>query len=114
MEKKAEAYQKYNKVAMTEMIINVLPEIASQIAAPLSQIDKITIIGGGEGTGGMSQVADNVPIVMSKLFESVRETTGVDLKEVMRAETYDAKVNKNVSISGLPNEAAVVNVNATS
>ena len=113
MEKKAEAYQKYNKVAMTEMIINVLPQIASQIAAPLSQIDKITIIGGGEGGNGVSQVADNVPIVMTKLFESVKETTGVDLKEVMRAETYDAKVNKNVNVTGL-SEAAVVKVDAGS
>ncbi|MBR4760304.1 MAG: flotillin family protein, partial [Lachnospiraceae bacterium] len=113
MEKKAEAYQKYNKVAMTEMIINVLPQIASQIAAPLSQIDKITIIGGGEGSNGVSQVADNVPIVMTKLFESVKETTGVDLKEVMRAETYDAKVNKNVTVTGL-SEAAVVKVDAGS
>ncbi len=112
MEKKAEAYQKYNKVAMTEMIINVLPQIASQIAAPLSQIDKITIIGGGgEGGNGVSQVADNVPIVMTKLFESVKETTGVDLKEVMRAETYDAKVNKNVNVTGLPEAAVNVSVN---
>ena len=98
---------------MTEMIINVLPQIASQIAAPLSQIDKITIIGGGEGGNGVSQVADNVPIVMTKLFESVKETTGVDLKEVMRAETYDAKVNKNVTVTGL-SEAAVVKVDAGS
>jgi flotillin len=110
MEKKAEAYQKYNKVAMTEMIINVLPQIAGQIAAPLSQIDKITIIGGGDGGNGVGQVADNVPIVMTKLFESVKETTGVDLKEVMRAETYDAKVNKNVNVTGLSD--AVINVNA--
>ena len=110
MEKKAEAYQKYNKVAMTEMIINVLPQLAGQIAAPLSQIDKITIIGGGEGGNGVGQVADNVPLVMTKLFESVKETTGVDLKEVMRAETYDAKVNKNVNVTGLSD--AVVNVNA--
>ena len=58
----------------------------------------------------MSQVADNVPIVMSKLFESVRETTGVDLKEVMKAETYDAKVTKNVNVSGIPADNAVVSV----
>ncbi|MBR1692873.1 MAG: flotillin family protein [Lachnospiraceae bacterium] len=112
MEKKAEAYQKYNKVAMTEMIINVLPQLAGEIAKPLGQIDKITIIGGGsDGGNGVGTVADNVPIVMSKLFESVRETTGVDLKEVMRSETYDAKVNKNVNVTGLPQEAAVVNIN---
>jgi flotillin len=48
---------------------------------------------------------------MTKLFESVKETTGVDLKEVMRAETYDAKVNKNVNVTGLPEAAVNVSVN---
>ena len=47
MEKKAQAYQKYNHAAMAEMMMKVLPEIAGKIAQPLSQIDKITIIGGG-------------------------------------------------------------------
>ena len=49
MEKKAEAYAKYNKAAVAEMMIKVLPEIASKIAEPLAQIDKITIIGGDGG-----------------------------------------------------------------
>ena len=50
MEKKAQAYQKYNHAAMAEMMMKVLPEIAGKIAEPLSQIDKITIIGGGNGS----------------------------------------------------------------
>lgn len=49
MEKKAEAYAKYNKAAVAEMMIKVLPDIAGKVAEPLGQIDKITIIGGGEG-----------------------------------------------------------------
>lgn len=100
MEKKAEAYQKYNKAAMAEMMIQVLPEIAGKIAQPLSQIDKITIIGGGENSSdGVSAVAGNVPVVMAKLFESMKEATGVDLAEIMRADTYDAKVNRKVELT---------------
>ncbi|MFR3727196.1 flotillin family protein [Lacrimispora sp.] len=107
MEKKAEAYQKYNKVAMAEMMIKVLPEIAGKIAEPLSQIDKITIIGGNGGAGdGISSVAGNVPIVMAKLFESMKEATGVDLSEIMKADTYDAKVTKNLNITGIPEHAS--------
>jgi len=104
MEKKAEAYQKYNKVAMAEMMIKVLPEVAGKIAEPLSQIDKITIIGGGNGDtdSAVGSVAGNVPVVMAKLFESMKETTGVDLKEIMRADTYDAKVTRNVNLTGIP------------
>ena len=104
MEKKAEAYQKYNKAAMAEMMIQVLPEIAGRIAEPLSQIDKITIIGGGgsDSESGVGSIAGNVPVVMAKLFESMKETTGVDLAEIMKADTYDAKVTRNVNLTGAP------------
>jgi flotillin len=102
MEKKAEAYAKYNKAAVAEMMIKILPEVAGKIAEPLSAIDKITIIGGTDGSGnGVEQVAGNVPIVMSKLFESMKEATGIDLGEIVKADTYDAKVNRNVNVTGL-------------
>lgn len=101
MEKKAEAYAKYNKAAVAEMMIQVLPEIAAQVAAPLGQIDKITIIGGGEGGNGVDQVAGNVPVVMAKVFESMKQATGIDLADIINAESYDAKVNRNINVSGI-------------
>nr|WP_330400862.1 hypothetical protein [Lacrimispora amygdalina] len=39
---------------------------------------------------------------MAKLFESMKEATGVDLSEIMKADTYDAKVTKNLNITGIP------------
>ena len=104
MEKKAEAYQKYNKVAMAEMMIRVLPEVAGKIAEPLTRIESIRIIGSGgsDGSDGVASVAGSVPVVMAKLFESMKETTGVDLAEIMRGDTYDAKVNRNLHVSGFP------------
>lgn len=106
MEKKAEAYQKYNNAAVAEMVVGILPEVAAKIAEPLTQIDKITIIGGGEGGSGVAGVADGVPAVMAKLFESMKEATGIDLGEIVKANTYDAKVTRNFNISGLPDAAA--------
>ncbi len=100
MEKKAEAYQKYNSAAMGEMLIKVLPEIAGKIAEPLAAIDKVTIVGGD--ANGVSSVADGVPAVMTKLFEAMKETVGIDLNEIVRAGTYDAQVNRNVHVSGIP------------
>jgi len=99
MEKKAEAYQKYNNAAMAEMLIKVLPDIAGKIAEPLTQIDKITIIGGDGQSNGVSSVADNVPAVMAKLFETMKETVGIDLSDIVKAGTYDAKVNRNINIT---------------
>ncbi len=100
MQKRADAYKEYNNAAMAEMLIKVLPEIAGKIAEPLTQIDKITIIGGDGGTNGVDQIAGNVPAVMTKLFESMKETVGIDLGEIVKSGTYDAKVNRNINITG--------------
>lgn len=108
MEKKAEAYAKYNKAAVDEMMIKVLPDVAAKIAEPLGQIDKITIIGGDGGSNGVDQVAGNVPAVMAKLFESMKEATGIDLADIVKADTYDAKVNRNVNVSGIDSVNLVV------
>lgn len=108
MEKKAEAYAKYNKAAVAEMMIKVLPDVAAKIAEPLGQIDKITIIGGDGGSNGVDQVAGNVPAVMAKLFESMKEATGIDLADIVKADTYDAKVNRNVNVSGIDSVKLVV------
>ena len=103
MEKKAIAYQKYNKAAMAEMMIKVLPEIAGKIAEPLAQIDKITIIGGGsDGEKAVGNVAGNVPVVMAKLFESMKEATGVDLADIMKADSFEAQVTRNINLTGAP------------
>ncbi len=101
LEKKAEAMTKYGKAAMLEMIVTALPEMARAIAEPLSTIDKVTIIDGGSGESGVSSMGNYVPSVLAKTMESVKEITGLDLVEVMRAETYDAKVNHNINVSGI-------------
>ncbi len=103
MEKKAEAYQKYNKAAMAEMMIKVLPDIAGKIAEPLAQIDKITIIGGDGGSEkGVGSVAGNVPVVMARLFEAMKEATGLDLADIMKAESLEAQTTRNINLTGVP------------
>lgn len=107
MEKKAEAYAKYNNAAVTEMIIKQLPDIAKAIAEPISAIDKVTVIDSGNGEGGVAQVGGYTPAVLAKVIESVRETTGFDLTEIMKAGTYDAQVNRNVNVTGIPKDVGV-------
>ena len=101
MDKKAEALAKYGKAAIIQMTVEALPKVAAEVARPLSDIDKVTIIDGGNGVG-VGSYAGNVPAVMAKTFQAVKEATGVDLAEIVKAETYDAKVTRNVNISGIP------------
>lgn len=107
MEKKAEAMKKYGQAAMMEMIVQALPEMAKAIAEPLAAIDKVTIIDSGNGDTGVSSIGNYVPAVLAKTIESVKETTGLDITDIMKANTYDAKVNRNVNITGLPEGESV-------
>lgn len=98
MDKKAEALKKYGKAAMAQMVVEILPQVAEQVAKPLSSIDKISIIGGSDAD--VNPVAKNVPIVMAKTFQTIKEATGIDLNDIVRADSYDAKVNRNLDIKG--------------
>ncbi len=100
MEKKAEAYKKYNGAAMAEMMIKIMPQMAAEIAKPLGQIDKINIYGTGDGANGASQISGNLPVVMKQVFDTMSEATGVDFTEIMKAGTYDAKVNRKIELTG--------------
>ena len=99
MEKKAEAYQKYNGAAIAEMMIKIMPQMAAEIAKPLSSIDNVNIYGttGDEVSG----VSNNSALVMKQVFDTMSSATGVDFREILKAGTYDAKVNKNVTIDGI-------------
>jgi len=107
MEKKADAMKKYGQAAMMEMIVNILPEMAKAVAEPLAAIDKVTIIDSGNGAGngtGVQSMGNYVPQVLAKTIESVKEATGIDISEIMKANTYDAKVNRNINVTGLTSD----------
>ena len=111
LEKKAEAMKKYGQAAMMEMIVKALPEMAASIAKPLESIDKVTIIDGGHGASGVDTMGGYVPSVLARTIETMKEVTGLDLVDVMKAETYEAKVNRNVTVQGDPKGAVQTAMN---
>lgn len=101
LEKRAIALQKMNQAGMAQMMIEVMPQIAAEIAKPLGNIDNISIYDSGNGgEGGIAQVSGAMPVVIKQLFDTMSAATGVDMREIMRAQTYDAKVNHNLTVSG--------------
>ena len=101
MKQKAEAYKQYNDAAVAEMMIKVLPEIAKSVAQPLASIDKVSIIGGD--ASGVSGVSGNVPVLMAQTMEAMKEATGIDMKEIVRANSIQAKTDRNINVTGLEN-----------
>lgn len=97
MDKKAEALKKYGQAAMAQMAIEILPQVAAEVAKPLSTIDKVTIFGGESGSG-VGSMANNVPVVMAKTFQAVKEATGIDLGDIVRGQS-GAETTQNVNVN---------------
>jgi flotillin len=111
-QKIAEAFEQYGQAAVLEMIVKMLPEYAKQVAAPLSNIDKITVVdtGGGSGeNGGANKITGYATNLMSTLQESLKASSGIDVKELL--ENFSGKGNVRGSIDQLKTE--LVNAKTT-
>ena len=101
MEKKAEAYQKYNNAAIVQMLVGVLPDVAKNVAEPIKAIDNLNIYDSGSGNG-VSAVSGMSPTVIKQVFDTLSEATGVDLREVVKANTLEAKTDRHITIDNIP------------
>jgi flotillin len=84
MNLKAEAYQEYNQAAIADKLIAMMPEVVKALAAPLSHVDKITIVstGNNEATG-MNQVTGDM-IKMAAQIPALFETlSGMQLQDLL-------------------------------
>ncbi len=55
MNVKAEAYQEYNQAAIYDKLLTSMPEIMRAMAAPLANVDKITVVSTGGDSSGDEQ-----------------------------------------------------------
>ena len=84
MAKKADAWKEYEKAALVDMMLKVLPQVASEIAVPLSKVNKITMVADANGEIGASRMTDEVLSVMTKVPAIVGSMTGIDIKKIMK------------------------------
>lgn len=84
MMKKAEAFKQYNDAAVSQMIIEKLPELAKAIAEPLAKTEKIVIVDGGKDGKGAAKVSSYVTDILSTLPETVNALTGVNLTDILK------------------------------
>merc|ERR1712106_820044 len=72
MEMKANAYKEYKEAAMIEMFLGALPKVAAEVAAPLSQTRKMTMISSGNSEIGAAKVTGEVMDIIIKVPEMVK------------------------------------------
>lgn len=83
MLKKAESWGRYNEAAITELFINVLPQLARAVSEPLSKTDRIVVISSdGKGTGA-SKVTGDVTQVVAQLPAVIESLTGIKLQRLL-------------------------------
>jgi flotillin len=80
MNKKAEAFSQYNEAAVLQMLIEILPRLAAEVAAPMAAIDKLTVI----STDGAGQLPKQVTTNIAQTLEMLKNTTGVDVEGLIR------------------------------
>jgi flotillin len=79
MDKRAAAFANYNDAAVLQMLVEVLPQVAKEVAAPISGIDQLTVIS-SEGAGALPrQVNDNIVQTLAML----KNSTGLDLEAMV-------------------------------
>lgn len=105
MDKKAEAYKKYNNAAVIQMLVGVLPQVAESVAKPISSIKDVNIYSGGGTEGGVTAMSGNVPVAIKQVFDVMKNTTGVDMADIMRAGTIQAKTTRNINLDDQAREA---------
>ncbi|MFD0705039.1 flotillin family protein [Alloscardovia venturai] len=95
LNKKAEAMKKYGNAAVTEMVVNVLPEIARNLASPLENVDRITMY----GEGNSSKMVGDLMTTMDQVTAGM----GIDIKDLISATLTGRAMGNGLATSEVSN-----------
>merc|ERR1712179_82186 len=73
MRMKASAYKQYGDAAIMSLVLEALPQIAAEVAAPLAKTDEIVLIGGSDRT------TDEINKLVGSLPPAIQALSGVDI-----------------------------------
>merc|ERR1719481_383603 len=73
MRMKASAYKQYGDAAIMSLVLDALPQIAAEVAAPLAKTDDIVLIGGSDRT------TDEINKLVGTLPPAIQALSGVDI-----------------------------------
>jgi len=79
IDRKAEAMKKYGEAAIVEMVMQALPEIAKNVAEPLSRVDRITMYGEGNSAKLLGDIVNGT----TQITEGFTAGMGVDIRSML-------------------------------
>jgi len=85
MQLRADAYLNYNEAAILDKILTGLPELVKGMSAPLSNVDKITIVSTGDGRNGtgLGQVTTDLAQMVAQAPALVEGLTGLKVTDLL-------------------------------
>ncbi|WP_455582703.1 flotillin family protein [Dysosmobacter sp.] len=101
IDKKAEAMKKYGQAAMVEMVMQALPDIARNVAEPLSKVDKITMYGEGNSAKLLQDIINGT----TQITEGFTEGMGIDVKALL-----SGLLGGKIAASSEESAAPVINI----
>src|SRR6516162_4472974 len=84
MNVKAEAYQEFNQAAIVDKLISNMPEVVRALAAPLANVDRITVVSTGNGdSAGMSKITGDMAKMAAQIPALFETLSGMPLNELL-------------------------------
>jgi len=83
MNVKAAAYQEFNQAAIADKLLTMMPEIAKALAAPLANVDKITVISTGGETAGLNKITGDITKMAAQIPTLFETLSGMPLSELL-------------------------------
>ncbi len=84
MNVKAEAYQQFNQAAIVDKLIGSMPEVVRALAAPLANVDRITVVSTGNGdSAGMSKITGDITKMAAQIPALFETLSGMPLNELL-------------------------------
>ena len=82
MNVKAEAYLEFNQAAIVDKLISNMPEIVRALAAPLANVDKITVISTGGETAGLNKITGDITKMAAQIPALFETLSGMPLNDL--------------------------------
>ena len=79
IDKKAEAQKKMGEASVLEMYFKAMPQIAEAVAAPLTNVESITMY----GDGNQAKMVQDITATMNQITKGVEDATGINLNTIL-------------------------------
>ena len=84
MNVKAEAYQEWNQAAVVDKLLTGLPEVVRALAAPLANVDKITVVSTGNGsTAGLNKITGDLTAMAAQVPALFEALSGMKMSDLL-------------------------------